>query len=34
MVVFDRVEGLKAGDYVNVKISDCSSATLFGTAVE
>jgi tRNA-2-methylthio-N6-dimethylallyladenosine synthase len=34
MVVFDRVEGLQAGDYVEVKIHDCSSATLFGTAVE
>ena len=32
MVVFDRVEGLKAGDYVEVKITDCSSATLFGKA--
>ncbi|MBR1962370.1 MAG: tRNA (N6-isopentenyl adenosine(37)-C2)-methylthiotransferase MiaB [Alistipes sp.] len=34
MVVFDRVEGLQAGDYVDVVISDCSSATLFGTAVK
>ncbi len=32
MVVFDRVKGLQAGDYVEVKITDCSSATLFGTA--
>ena len=33
MVVFDRIEGLQAGDYVEVKITDCSSATLFGTAL-
>lgn len=33
MVVFDRVEGLKAGDYVEVEITDCSSATLFGKAI-
>ena len=32
MVVFDRVDGLKAGDYVEVEITDCSSATLFGRA--
>ena len=34
MVVFDRVEGYGAGDYIEVKITDCSSATLFGTAIE
>jgi tRNA-2-methylthio-N6-dimethylallyladenosine synthase len=34
MVVFDRIEGLKAGDYVDVEITDCSSATLFGKAIE
>jgi hypothetical protein len=34
MVVFDRIEGLKAGDYVEVEITDCSSATLFGKAIE
>ena len=33
MVVFDRVEGYRAGDYINIKINDCSSATLFGTAI-
>ena len=33
MVVFDRVDGLQAGDYVDVKITDCSSATLFGTTL-
>ena len=31
MVVFDAAEGIKAGDYVRVKITDCSSATLFGS---
>lgn len=31
MVVFDATEGIKAGDYVRVKITDCSSATLFGS---
>lgn len=30
MVVFDKAEGLEAGMYVNVKIIDCTSATLFG----
>ena len=33
MVVFDAAEGLKAGDYATVTITDCSSATLFGTLV-
>ena len=32
MVVFDRVEGYGAGDYIEVEITDCSSATLFGKA--
>ena len=34
MVVFDVVDGLKTGDYVKVKITDCSLATLHGTVVE
>lgn len=34
MVVFDAAEGLKAGDYAWVTITDCSSATLFGTLNE
>jgi tRNA-2-methylthio-N6-dimethylallyladenosine synthase len=33
MVVFDRVEGYGAGDYIEVEITDCSSATLFGRTV-
>ena len=33
MVVFDRIEGYGAGDYIEVEITDCSSATLFGKAV-
>ena len=33
MVVFDRIEGVKTGDYVEVEIYDCSSATLFGKAL-
>ena len=33
MVVFDRVEGYGAGDYIEVEITDCSSATLFGKAL-
>ncbi|MDY3979118.1 MAG: tRNA (N6-isopentenyl adenosine(37)-C2)-methylthiotransferase MiaB [Tidjanibacter sp.] len=32
MVVFDRTEGVVAGDYINVLIEDCSSATLLGKA--
>jgi tRNA-2-methylthio-N6-dimethylallyladenosine synthase len=32
MVVFDR-EGYRKGDYVRVRIDDCTSATLLGTAV-
>ena len=32
VVIFDRAEH-KAGDYVRVKITDCSSATLFGTEI-
>lgn len=30
VVIFDRA-GFKTGDYVTVRITDCSSATLFGT---
>ena len=30
MVVFDRTEGIVAGDYAKVLIEDCSSATLLG----
>ncbi|MBO4936511.1 MAG: tRNA (N6-isopentenyl adenosine(37)-C2)-methylthiotransferase MiaB [Alistipes sp.] len=33
MVVFDRVESYGAGDYIEVEITDCSSATLFGKAL-
>lgn len=33
MVVFDVSEGLRAGDYVTVKINDCSSATLLGEII-
>ena len=33
MAVFDAVEGISAGYYVNVKINDCTSATLFGEIV-
>ena len=33
MVVFPK-ENYKVGDFVNVKIDDCTSATLIGTAVE
>lgn len=33
MVIFPK-ENYKVGDYVMVKIEDCTSATLFGTAVE
>ncbi|MBR4849569.1 MAG: tRNA (N6-isopentenyl adenosine(37)-C2)-methylthiotransferase MiaB [Alistipes sp.] len=32
MVVFDCVEGYGAGDYIEVEVTDCSSATLFGKA--
>lgn len=33
MVVFDRVDGLAKGDYAEVDIRDCTSATLFGDFV-
>lgn len=33
MIVFEADGGIKAGDYVNVRIDRCSSATLFGTIV-
>jgi len=33
MVVFDKKPGLKAGDYVRVKIDNSSSATLHGNIV-
>ncbi len=33
MVVFDAAEGLGAGDYATVRITDCSSATLFGELI-
>lgn len=32
MVVFDKAEGLRAGDYCRVRITGCTSATLFGKA--
>ncbi len=33
MVVFPRIEGVKAGDFVSVRITDASSATLLGEVV-
>lgn len=33
-VIFPKKEGLKAGDYVFVKIENCTSATLTGTLVD
>lgn len=33
MVVFPRIEGVKAGDFVSVRITDASSATLLGEGV-
>ncbi|MNY23536.1 (Dimethylallyl)adenosine tRNA methylthiotransferase MiaB [compost metagenome] len=33
MVVFPATEGVKAGQYVNVYIDRCTSATLLGTVV-
>lgn len=32
--VFDAKDGIKPGDYVNVKITNCTSATLIGQLVE
>lgn len=32
MVVFDRVEGIHGGDYLDVRVTGCTSATLFGEA--
>ena len=34
MVVFPRVEGVKAGDFVSVRITEASSATLLGEIVK
>ncbi len=34
MIVFPKVEGRKAGDYVWVKVTDATSATLRGTIIE
>jgi len=33
MVIFDKKENLKAGDYVNVKIKTVTRATLLGEIV-
>ena len=33
MVVFPKIEGHKKGDYVKVKIKDCTSATLIGECI-
>lgn len=33
MLVFPRIEGVKPGDYVNVKVQACTSATLLGEIV-
>lgn len=33
MIVFDKVEGVKPGDYVQVKVHDCTSATLLGQMI-
>jgi len=33
-VVFPKTEGVNKGDYINVKIVDCSSATLIGEVIE
>ena len=34
MVVFDAADGIKAGDYITVRITDCTLATLFGELVK
>lgn len=34
MVVFDAADGIKAGDYITVRITDCTLATLFGEVVK
>lgn len=34
MVVFDAADGIKTGDYIVVKITDCTLATLFGEIVK
>jgi tRNA-2-methylthio-N6-dimethylallyladenosine synthase len=33
MVIFDKQEGMAKGDYVRVRIDDCTSATLMGTSL-
>jgi tRNA-2-methylthio-N6-dimethylallyladenosine synthase len=33
-IIFPKKPGLKAGDYVNVKVHDVTSATLFGNLIE
>lgn len=34
VIVFDKKPGLKPGDYINVKVKECTSATLIGEIVE
>jgi tRNA-2-methylthio-N6-dimethylallyladenosine synthase len=34
MVVFDRKEHIEKGDYVEVTITDCTSATLMGDVIK
>ena len=33
-IIFSKKEGVNPGDYVNVKVTDCNSATLFGEIVD
>ncbi|MFT7298795.1 MAG: tRNA-2-methylthio-N6-dimethylallyladenosine synthase [Sphingobacteriales bacterium] len=33
MVIFPKLDGIKVGDYVNVKTETCTSATLMGSAI-
>ncbi len=34
MIVFDKIDGIKAGDYVNVEVTEATSATLLGKIID
>lgn len=34
MIVFDKIDGIKAGDYINVEVTEATSATLLGKIID
>ncbi|GAB1396937.1 tRNA (N6-isopentenyl adenosine(37)-C2)-methylthiotransferase MiaB [Saprospiraceae bacterium] len=34
MIVFDKIDGIKAGDYTNVEVTEATSATLLGKIID